>query len=51
MDRERKLLIEVTVDWEDYEDVCDEILFDDVFRDFDTDGVELKLIKEQDEKD
>jgi hypothetical protein len=27
----RKLLIEVEVDWENYDDVCDELIFEDAF--------------------
>jgi hypothetical protein len=27
----RKLLIEVTIDWKDYDDVSDELIFGDVF--------------------
>lgn len=29
MSKPRKIIIEVLIDWEDYEDVCDELLLED----------------------
>jgi hypothetical protein len=46
----RRIIISVTVDWEDYDDVSDELILDDVFESLVLkDGVkieQLKIIKE-----
>jgi len=40
----RKLYIEIDVDWEDYEDVSDELMFEDVAEDWtEKDGVSITL--------
>lgn len=41
----RELLVRVTVDWDDYDDVSDEMMFADVFDNFDKDGVDIDLME------
>lgn len=41
----RKLYIELDIDWEDYDDVPDDLVLEDVSEEWkDKDGVQLKLI-------
>jgi hypothetical protein len=47
---EREIILKVSIDWEDYDDVSDELILDDVFESLVLkDGVkieQLKIIKE-----
>lgn len=46
----RKLILEVTVDWEDYDDVSDELLLEDVTENWVIkDGTDVKLINGEQE--
>jgi len=40
----RKLYIEVDVEWEDHDDVCDELLFEDTEISSPYSGVSMKLL-------
>lgn len=42
----RTLLVKLIINWDDYDNVCDDILFDDVFEGFEKAGIEIELIKE-----
>jgi hypothetical protein len=39
----RTILLKLTVDWEDYEDVCDELVIEDAIREV-ADGVTIEVL-------
>lgn len=41
----RELFVKVTVIWEDYDDVSNEMMFEDAFDDFCKDGVKIELVE------
>lgn len=42
----RKILIAVTIDWEDYDDVSDELIIEDAFESLILkDGVQIEIVK------
>lgn len=41
----RELFVKVTVTWEDYDDVSNEMMFEDAFDDFCKDGVKIELVE------
>jgi hypothetical protein len=41
----RELLVKITVEWEDYDDVCDELLLSDVLGEM-CEGVTYEIVKE-----
>lgn len=41
----RELFVKVTVTWEDYDDVSDEMMLEDAFDDFCKDGVKIELVE------
>ena len=44
----REILLMITIDWEDYDDVSDELIVEDIFEDFKMkDGVEIKVIENE----
>lgn len=41
----REILVKIIIDWEDYDDVCDEILLDDALSQVTIKGVGWEIIK------
>lgn len=46
MSKPRKIIIEVLIDWEDYEDVCDELLLEDAIE-AKVEGVSWNILTKQ----
>ena len=47
MNKPREIYMKLTVDWEDYDDVSDELIVEDVFENYQPkDGTKLELVKD-----